>query len=233
MAENKEEIKQEVAVKEETKSPVVAQRNMIADLNNGIYSSSDTFKLATQMAKGLACSTIVPQQFQRNEANCLIALEYANRLNISPMMVMQNLHVIQGRPSFSSSFLIAMINASGKYDIELQFDVKKDKDGKPLSCICWTEKDGRRVEGITVDMEMAKKEGWLGKSGSKWQTIPEVMLRYRSASFFARLNCPELALGLYTREELLESDFSEHKSNKSSLADALKDDDLDIVEVIE
>lgn len=221
----KEEPKKEVAVTQ--------QRNMVADLSNGIYSSSDTFKLAMQMAKGLASSTIVPQTFQRNEANCLIAIELANRFDISPLMVMQNTHIIQGRPSFSSSFLIAMINASGKYDMELQFDLSKDKDGKPFSCLCWTEKDGRRIEGITVDMDMAKKEGWISKNGSKWQTIPEVMLRYRSASFFARLNCPELSLGLYTKEEIIETDFNEVKSNKSSLVSALKDEDIEVVEVID
>ena len=110
----KEEVKQEVATTE--------KRNMVASLENGIYSSSDTFQLAFQMAKGLSQSTLVPQQFQNNPANCLIALEQSNRLNISPMAVMQNLYIVQGKPSFSSRFIIGLINASGKYDMELQFD---------------------------------------------------------------------------------------------------------------
>jgi hypothetical protein len=84
----KEEVKQEVAVKERV--------NMVANLSEGIYSSSDTFNLAYQMAKGLSQSTLVPQQFQNNPANCLIALEQSNRLNISPMAVMQNLYIVQG-----------------------------------------------------------------------------------------------------------------------------------------
>ena len=218
----KEETKQEVAVKERV--------NMVANLSEGIYSSSDTFNLAYQMAKGLSQSTLVPQQFQNNPANCLIALEQSNRLNISPMAVMQNLYIVQGKPSFSSSFIIGLINASGKYDMELQFD-EEEKDGKPYACTCWTEKDGRKVTGIKITMDMAEKEGWSKKNGSKWLTIPQVMLRYRAASFFARMNCPELSIGLYSKEEL--DDFTPIKKSKASLNDVLADDDVVICEVVE
>ena len=218
----KEEVKQEVAVKERV--------NMVANLSEGIYSSSDTFNLAYQMAKGLSQSTLVPQQFQNNAANCLIALEQSNRLNISPMAVMQNLYIVQGKPSFSSSFIIGLINASGKYDMELQFD-EEEKDGKHYACTCWTEKDGRKVTGIKITMDMAEKEGWSKKNGSKWVTIPQVMLRYRAASFFARMNCPELSIGLYSKEEL--DDFAPIKKSKASLNDVLSEDEVYVGEVIE
>ena len=218
----KEEVKTEVAVKERV--------NMVANLSEGIYSSSDTFNLAYQMAKGLSQSTLVPQQFQNNPANCLIALEQSNRLNISPMAVMQNLYIVQGKPSFSSSFIIGLINASGKYDMELQFD-EEEKDGKPYACTCWTEKDGRKVTGIKITMDMAEKEGWSKKNGSKWVTIPQVMLRYRAASFFARMNCPELSIGLYSKEEL--DDFTPIKKGKASLNDVLSEDEVYVGEVVE
>lgn len=223
----KEEVKQEMAVAEKKEHV-----NMVASLENGIYSSSDTFKLAYQMAQGLSQSTLVPMTFQNNPANCLIALEQSNRLNISPMAVMQNLYIVQGKPSFSSSFIIGLINSSGKYDMELQFD-EEEKDGKPYACTCWTELNGRKVTGIKITMDMAEKEGWLKKNGSKWQTMPQVMLRYRAASFFARMNCPELSIGLYSKEEL--DDWNtEKKHRKASLNDILADDEVVIVgEVVE
>ena len=220
----KEEVKQETAVAEKKE-----RVNMVANLEGGIYSSSDTFNLAYQMAKGLSQSTLVPQQFQNNPANCLIALEQSNRLNISPMAVMQNLYIVQGKHSFSSSFIIGLINASGKYDMELQFD-EEEKDGKPYACTCWTEKDGRKVTGIKITMDMAEKEGWSKKNGSKWVTIPQVMLRYRAASFFARMNCPELSIGLYSKEEL--DDFPT-KKKKASLNNVLADDEVLVGEVVE
>ena len=222
----KEEVKQETAVSEKKE-----RVNMVANLEGGIYSSSDTFNLAYQMAKGLSQSTLVPQQFQNNPANCLIALEQSNRLNISPMAVMQNLYIVQGKPSFSSSFIIGLINASGKYDMELQFD-EEQKDGKPYACTCWTELNGRKVTGIKITMDMAEKEGWSRKNGSKWVTMPQVMLRYRAASFFARMNCPELSIGLYSKEEL--DDFPTKKKSKASLNDILaEDEEMVVCEVVE
>lgn len=184
--------------------------NKVTDFSLGIFGTSDNFIMANQMAKALASSTIVPSTYQNNVGNCLIAIEQAQRLNISPIAVMQNLHVIQGRPAWAAKFLIAMINNSEKFDMELQFDETKGKDGKPFSCVAWTMKKGRRIDGMIVDMQMAKVEGWLDKNGSKWKTMPQLMLRYRAASFFSSLNCPELTLGLYTKEEILDGNFKEY-----------------------
>lgn len=200
----------DTAIVQSGKQAVQQPTKRVTDYSLGIFGTSDNFIMAMQMAKALASSTIVPQTFQKNEANCLIAIEQAQRLRVSPMMVMQNLHVIQGRPSWSSKFLIAAINNSGKFDMELQFEETQDKDGKPFSCTAWTTKNGRKVNGMTVDMDMAKEEGWLSKNGSKWKTMPQLMLRYRAASFFSSLNCPELTMGLYTREEMQDDDFKEY-----------------------
>lgn len=200
----------DTAIVESGKQAVQQPTKRVTDYSLGIFGTSDNFIMAMQMAKALASSTIVPQTFQKNEANCLIAIEQAQRLRVSPMMVMQNLHVIQGRPSWSSKFLIAAINNSGKFDMELQFEETQDKDGKPFSCTAWTTKNGRKVNGMTVDMDMAEEEGWLSKNGSKWKTMPQLMLRYRAASFFSSLNCPELTMGLYTREEMQDDDFKEY-----------------------
>lgn len=226
-----EEGKKEVAAVEAKKE---VSTNKVTDYSLGIFGTSDNFIMATQMAKALAESTIVPQNFQRNVSNCLIAISQAQKYGIDPLTVMQNLYVIQGRPTWKASFIIAMINNSGKYDFELQFEEKNDKDGKPYSCRCWAEKGGRRVDGITVTMDMADEEGWTKKNGTKWKTLPALMLRYRAASFFGNLNCPELTSGMYTKEEILDNDFDNANSNsqKASLNDLLKNEELEEIEVV-
>ena len=224
--EEKKKIEQEEKQEVATKSEHV---NMVADFEHGIYGSSDSFKMAYQMAKALSQSTIVPQHFQRNEANCLVAISQAQKMNIDPFTVMQNMYMIQGKISWKSSFLIAMINASGKYDTELQFE-EEEKAGEPYSCRCWTTKDGRRVDGIKVTMDMAEKEGWTKKNGSKWKTLPGLMLRYRAASFFANLNCPELTSGFYTREEMLDNDFGQKETVGKNLNDLLREDEDDSID---
>lgn len=172
--------------------------------NLSIFESGEKFDIAARMAASLAKSTIVPKEFQGNANNALIAIELATRLQTSPMMVMQHLYVVYGRPAWSAQYVIAMINGSGRYDMELQYEEKADAAGKPYSCMCWTEKNGRKVTGPVITMDLAKQEGWLSKNGSKWQTMPQIMLRYRAASFFGRMNCPDLMMGMYTKEEQYE-----------------------------
>lgn len=166
------------------------------------FASRESFGLALQMANELSRSSLVPTDFrgEQGRANCLIALEVAGRLGISPFMTMQNMHVIHGRPSFSATFLIGMINASGRFT-PLQYKTSDEKGG---TCVAYA-KDRRTdevLEGPAVSMEMAHAEGWASKNGSKWKTMPELMLRYRAATLFARTFCPEMALGLRTEDEV-------------------------------
>ena len=190
------------------------EKTAVATTGNGalsIFNNATSFELACRMAGSLSKSTIVPKEYQGNANNSLIAIEMANRIGTSPLIVMQNLDVIYGRPAWRSQYIISMINGSGKYDMELQYDEKQDKDGNPFSCQCWTEKAGRKVTGPVIDMDMAKAEGWIDKSGSKWKTMPQIMLRYRAASFFGRMNCPELIMGIYSRDEVVEMGQDDYK----------------------
>ena len=162
-------------------------------------------RAAPDRAKSLSSSTLVPTAYQGQQglANSLIALEMAGRMRLSPLVVMQNLSIIHGRPSWSSSFLIATVNASGRFT-PLRFVF--DDPAKPTSCYAAaTDKaSGEELIGETITMEMAKREGWSTKSGSKWLTMPGQMLRYRAASFWARVYCPEVSLGLTTQEEAID-----------------------------
>jgi hypothetical protein len=159
------------------------------------------FELVQRQAKMLASSTLVPKEFQNNMANCAIGLNIAKRLGADPFMVLQNIDVIHGRPSFRATFLIAMVNASGRFS-PLKF--KLEGEGADRTCYAYaTDKaSGETVEGPAVSMAMAKAEGWSTKAGSKWVSMPEVMLRYRSAAFFARLYAPDITLGMQTAEEV-------------------------------
>lgn len=162
---------------------------------------------ALQVAKVMASSSMVPSQYQgeKNIPNVIVAMELSNRIGISPFMVMQNLHVIQGRPSWASPFLIAMVDQSGRFE-PLKFLLNGEGDGR--GCVAWTtlKLTGERVEGPRVDIAMAKAEGWYGRNGSKWKTMPEVMLRYRAAAFFARLYAFDLICGLQTADEVIDID---------------------------
>ena len=151
-------------------------------------------------AQMLAKSALVPESYRSRPEDCLIALDIANRQNISPMMVMQNLYVVKGKPAWSGSFCAAAINGCGKFT-PLEYVFVEDGGGGCFSRatrIC----NGSVCVSDTITMQMARDEGWLGKNGSKWATMPRQMMMYRAASFFARAHCPEVLLGIQTYEEV-------------------------------
>ena len=162
---------------------------------------TQAFELVQRQAKMLSASTLVPKEFQGNMGNCAIALNIAKRLGADPFMVIQNIDIIHGRPSFRATFLIAMVNASGRFT-PLQF--RMSGEGATRSCVAWAKdkETGDVIEGTEITMAMAKAEGWSTKSGSKWVTMPEQMLRYRAAAFFARIYAPDITLGMHTSEEM-------------------------------
>lgn len=166
------------------------------------FNSNSSWELAQRIGKAFAASTLVPQQYQNNLANCIVALEMANRMGASPLMVMQNLYIVHGNPGWSSKFLVASFNQCGRFS-SLRYEWTPDRTG----CRAWAveKATGERIEGPQVTMQMAKDEGWSTKSGSKWKTMPELMLMYRAAAFLIRTYAPEISMGLRTDDEIVDT----------------------------
>ena len=224
--------------------------NAPAEMRAG-FETVGGFDLIQRGAKLLASSTIVPAQYRtvnikkdmygnitKQEenpsaiSNCVVALNMAQRMGADPLMIMQNLYIVEGRPAWSSQYIIASINACGKYsplrfkledlgEKEVEYSVTKWVNKQKtiqnekvkihdMRCIAWAleKKTGETLESPPVTIELAVKEGWYGKNGSKWQTMPEVMLRYRAASFFGKLYAPELLMGIHTAEEVHDTTFT-------------------------
>jgi hypothetical protein len=183
----------------------MTETTTLTTTNNSVFSGIRAFEDAQRIAKALASSTLIPPQFQGQQgfANCLVALEIAGRMNISPFLCMQHLHIIHGRPSWSSAFIIAMVNGCGRFT-PLRFEVSGE--GESLACyaVATDIKTDQELKGPTITMTMAKKEGWATKSGSKWITMPELMIRYRAAAFWGRLFAGDLLVGLQTQEEVID-----------------------------
>lgn len=170
--------------------------------NESIFSSISSFEDGQRIAKGLASSDLVPAAYKNNIPNTMIALEMSNRLKISPFEVMQNLDIIKGKPSWSSTFIIASINSCGRFK-PLRFEFVGTPKTDEYGCRAFTEDlEGNKLIGPTVTWLMVKSEGWLSKTGSKWQTMPELMFQYRAASFFGRLYAPDILKGMQTVDEV-------------------------------
>lgn len=170
---------------------------------SSMFEFGGNIERAWKFADVLSRSKIIPDTFQGNPASVLIALDMSNRMRRNPLEVMQAMHVIHGKPSFASNFLISLINSCGYYE-PLRFRLTGDGDSR--ACVAWTvdKRTGEKMEGPAISIHMAKSEGWYDRNGSKWKTMPEVMLCYRAASFFSRIYCPDLTGGFHSQEEAMD-----------------------------
>lgn len=170
------------------------------------YGSVEGFALSQRVAQVFASSEMVPKAYQNNLPNCIIAVNMAIRMDADPLMVMQNLYIVHGSPSWSSKFLIACFNQTGRFSSLRYKEVgEQDKDTWGIYSYAVEKSTGETINGPTVTIKMAKAEGWYQKNGSKWQTMPELMLRYRAATFFVRTYAPEIGMGLQTHEEIVDT----------------------------
>jgi len=199
----------------------MTQSTAITTQSSGsVFSGIQAFEDAQRIAKALASSTLIPPAFQGQQgfANCLVALEIANRMRISPFLAMQHLHVIHGRPSWSSSFIIAMVNGCGRFS-PLRFEMSGEGDSLACYARATDLASEQELKGPTITMAMAKKEGWSTKAGSKWATMSELMISYRAAAFWGRLYASDLLLGLQTQEEVIDIQPVTVKAELPSLDD--------------
>lgn len=168
-------------------------------LAENILGSANSFRDALEMAQVLSKSQLVPQTFRGKPEDVLAALLIASGMRESPMIVLQNIHFVNGKPGFAAPFLIALANKSGVFDGGLQFTTSGQ--GADLAVTCWAivRSTGVRVER-TVSLAMAKADGWV--KNSKYSSIPEQMLSYRAATFLIRLYAPGILVGYRPTDEL-------------------------------
>jgi hypothetical protein len=189
--------------------------------------SPASYDKSLEICTSLAKSNLVPKEFQGKPENILIAMEISQRTNSSLLAVMQSLNIIQGRPTFGSKYIIAAINSTGKFSpLRFQFEEessereiifsytvwengnKSKRDGKvkiknrKCKAYCTDKSTGEILYSPEVSLEMAVQEGWYTKDGSKWKTMPELMLMYRSATMFGGIYAPEVTMGMSSKEEI-------------------------------
>lgn len=184
-------------------------------VQTSMFLDATRFEFAQRVAKVFAESTMVPEQFRGKLGNCLIALNLADRLHVDPFMMMQTMYVVKGRPGIEGKLVKALVDACGRFE-PLDFETKESgkltskKVPRPDSCVAFAKetKSGKVLKGPVVTWEMVEAEHWNAPKGSetsKWETMPEVMFMYRAATFFARVHCPGVTLGMRTAEELDDS----------------------------
>ena len=203
---------------EEKTLAVVEQATQLT--TNSVWENKDAFNQILRAADMLSKTSIIPQSYQGKPQDCFVAIEMANRMGVSPMVVMQNMYVVKGKPSWAGQACTMLINSCGKFkDVKHIYTGEKGKPNRGCYVTATRISDGSQVDGVEVTMQMAQSEGWT--SNSKWRNMPELMLAYRASAFFARVYCPEAMMGVQTAEEVYDADSTPINA-ATSLTAALK-----------
>ena len=199
---------------------------------SSIFENPAEFAQKMQIAEALSRTQFVPAAFRGKPEDCLVALDAAGRLDLNPLAVLPEIYVIDNRASFSSKFLISLVNRSGRFSrIEFeegfvgvaevtfakfnkqtkQNEYERRKVDNYYAIARFTElATGKEFRSPRVDMEFAERNGWVAKAGSKWQSMPEIMCRYRSAAILIKSVCPEIVMGFEFAEDLMDASEEPH-----------------------
>ena len=160
---------------------------------------TDAATLHTRMdyAKALAQSNLLPSAYQKQPANILVAIEYGEALGLAPMVAIQQISVIQGKPTMSAQLMGALVRQAGH-----RLRVSVDESSKAVIAELTRSDDPDFTFRSVWDMGRAQAAGLTSKGGS-WKTYPLAMLKARAITEVCRDGCPEVLAGVaYTPEEL-------------------------------
>lgn len=138
-------------------------------------------------------------------ANAVLVMNIAERLREDPLTVAQNIYFVGGKPGWSASYMISKANQHGVFKDPIDWEVKSSGEDLSVSAFAVLVGTGKKVS-VTIGMDTARKEGWT--KNSKYQSMPEQMLKYRTATALIRLYCPEVMIGVPPANEVEDENYA-------------------------
>ena len=170
-----------------------------------------TITEAIQFSEMLASSQMVPRAYQGKPQDIMVCVQWGYEIGLAPMQALQNIAVINGKPSVYGDAAMALVQASPVCeDVEEYFE----GEGTPNPvAVCVAKRKGRKPVVSKFSVEDAKRAGLWGKQGP-WQAYPKRMLAMRARGFALRDAFPDVLKGLITAEEA--QDFPDEAKPKQA-----------------
>lgn len=156
-----------------------------------------------RMAQAYAASGVVPKPFQGKPHDCFVVISAAITLKIEPIMAFQCLFMVEGKLGMDGKLCISLANQRGPWVGGVQFEQSGECD--TLAVTAFGVRSNGDKDTCTISIGQAKEAGWTGRHPS-WKFAPVQRLSYRAATYLVRKYCPEVMLGLETREEIEDTD---------------------------
>ena len=157
-----------------------------------------TLTEAVQFSEMLASSSMVPRAYQGKPQDVLVCVQWGYEMGLAPMQALQNIAVINGKPSVYGDAAMALVQASPVCeDVEEYFE----DEGTPNPvAVCVAKRKGRKPVTVRFSVEDAKRAGLWGKQGP-WSAYPKRMMQMRARGFALRDAFPDVLKGMITAEE--------------------------------
>jgi hypothetical protein len=153
---------------------------------------------AMQFSETLAASSMVPRQYQGKPQDILVCVQWGLELGLAPMQALQNIAVINGKPSVYGDAAMALVQASSVCE-DVQEFFEGEGTANPIA-VCIAKRRGRTPVTVRFSVEDAKRAGLWGKQGP-WTQYPKRMMAMRARGFALRDAFADVLKGLITAEE--------------------------------
>lgn len=157
-----------------------------------------TLTEAIQFSDMLANSSMVPKAYQGKPQDILVCVQWGYEMGLAPMQALQNIAVINGKPSVYGDTALALVQASPVCE-DVQEFFEDEGTPNPVA-VCVAKRKNRSPVTVRFSIEDAKRAGLWGKQGP-WQAYPKRMMQMRARGFALRDAFPDVLKGLITAEE--------------------------------
>jgi len=172
--------------------PINSQSGALASL------APKTLEEALKFCDFLATSTVIPKDFVGKPANIFVAVQWGMEIGLAPLQAMQNIAVINGRPSLWGDAMLALVIASTVFG---SIDEFTEGEGDTMRAVCRVSRKGGKIHEQVFSAADAKKAGLLGKDGP-WRNYPGRMMQMRARSWALRDTFPDVLKGMPCAEEV-------------------------------
>jgi len=194
--------------------------NEIQTANQSLLSESN-FDHAYRVANMMSTTQMIPKQFQNKPADILVAFEFGRTLGLGQLQAVQNIAVINGRPTMWGDAVLAVCQGHQEFEYIIE-DVIKNEKGEMVGYECKIKRKSypeETVRRFTIDN--AKKANLWGKAGP-WSQYPDRMLQIRARGFALRDTFADALSGISIREEVQDMKEAKDITPKKDMKEDLK-----------
>ena len=159
------------------------------------------FENAWKCAEMISKARCIPTEFQGNPADILVAIQFGHDLGLKPMASLQNIMIVNNRPSIYGDIVLALCMAHPDF-----IDCIETYDEETETAFCTMKRKGREPITKKFSRKMAETAGLWGKSGAKgvsaWVTFPDQMLIRKARGFCTKAMWPDVLKGISVFEDM-------------------------------